>query len=95
MSGVTLQEGQSIKFYDANGNVVTNLVANKKAPVTYTVKLITSDETITLGTVTLEVENSGLSNGAIAGITVACVVVAAGIAAAISIVVIVVFYACT
>ncbi len=88
MSGVTLQEGQSIKFYDANGNVVTNLVANKKAPVTYTVKLITSDETITLGTVTLEVENLGLSAGAIAGISVACVVVAAGIAATISIVVI-------
>ncbi|MGN0796266.1 MAG: metallophosphoesterase [Christensenellales bacterium] len=88
MSEVSLQEGQSIKFYDANGNLVTNLVANKKAPVTYTVKLITDDETITLGTITLEVENPGLSAGAIAGITVACVVVAAGIAVAVSLVVI-------
>ena len=87
MSGVTLEEGQSIKFFDANGKVVSNLVANKKAPTVYTVKLVTATEEIALGTITLEVENPGLDAGAIAGIAVACSVVVIGAAVAVTLVV--------
>lgn len=86
MSGVTLEEGQTIKFFDANGKAVNSLVANKKGQTVFTVKLLTGTEEITLGTITLAVENAGLDAGAIAGIAIACVAVVGGIAAAVTIV---------